>query len=75
MTSEMSFLRLLGSPRARLAFNVLSGLLVVVVGAVVTRHFIAHGWPLHNANIYGVVGAGVLFLAAFAFKAWGWQRL
>src|SRR5258708_34467257 len=75
MTSEMSFLRLLGSPRARLAFNVLSGLLVVGVGVVTTRHFITHGWPLHHANVLGVLGAGALFLAAFAFKAWGWQRL
>lgn len=75
MTSKMSFLRLLGSPRARLAFNVLSGLLVVGVGVVTTRHFITHGWPLHHANVLGVLGAGALFLAAFAFKAWGWQRL
>ena len=75
MTSEMSFLRLLGSPRARFAFNAISGLLVVGVGIVTTRHFIAHGWPLHHANVLGVIGAGALFLAAFAFKAWGWQRL
>jgi hypothetical protein len=71
----MSFLRLLGSPRARVVFNVLSGLLVVGVGIVATRHFITHGWPLHHANVWGVLGAGALFLAAFGFKAWGWQRL
>jgi hypothetical protein len=75
MTSRMSFLRLLGSPRARLVFNVISGLLVVGVGIVTTRHFITHGWPLHDANVWGVLAAGALFLAAFAFKAWGWQRL
>jgi hypothetical protein len=75
MTSEMSFLRLLGSPRARLAFNVLSGLLALGVGILTTRHFIANGWPLGHAKVFGVIGAGILFLAAFAFKAWGWQRL
>lgn len=75
MTSRMSFLRLLGSRRARLAFNVLSGLLVVGVATVTVRHFITHGWPIHHANVLGVIGAGALFLAAFAFKAWGWQRL
>ena len=33
------------------------------------------GWPLANADPLLVVAAGVLFLFAYAFKAWGWQRL
>jgi hypothetical protein len=75
MTSEMSFLRLLGSPRARLAFNVLSVLVAVGLGVLTTRHFVANGWPLGHAKVLGVIGSGGLFLAAYAFKAWGWQRL
>lgn len=71
----MSSLRLLGSPRARFAFNVLSVGAAVVVGVLTARHFIANGWPLGHAKVLGVVGAGALFLAAFGFKAWGWQRL
>ena len=34
-----------------------------------------HGWPIHHANIGLVVLTGVIFLAAYSFKAWGWQRL
>jgi uncharacterized membrane protein YbhN (UPF0104 family) len=33
------------------------------------------GWPLAHANPYLVGAAGALFVAAFGFKAWGWQRL
>jgi hypothetical protein len=71
----MSSFRLLSSPRARLAFNVLSALVAVTVGTLTARHFIANGWPLGHANVLGVVVAGLLFLVAFGFKAWGWQRL
>ena len=39
------------------------------------RHFIQNGWPLGHANVLGVLGAGALFLGAYGFKAWGWQRL
>jgi uncharacterized membrane protein YbhN (UPF0104 family) len=71
----MSFLRLLGTRRARIAFNVVSGVIAIVVGIFTTRHFIANGWPLGHAKVLGVVAAGSLFLAAFGFKAWGWHRL
>src|SRR5947207_10636776 len=33
------------------------------------------GWPLASADPLLVVAAGILFLFAYAFKAWGWQRL
>jgi hypothetical protein len=71
----MSFLRLLGSRRARIAFNIVSCLVAVVVGVMTARHFIANGWPLGHANVFGVLGAGALFFGAFGFKAWGWHRL
>jgi uncharacterized membrane protein YbhN (UPF0104 family) len=72
---KMSFLRLLGSRRARIAFNIVSIAVGIVVGLMTARHFISNGWPLGHANVFGVVGAGALFLAAFGFKAWGWHRL
>ena len=33
------------------------------------------GWPLHHADPVLVGAAAFLFLIAYAFKAWGWQRL
>jgi Lysylphosphatidylglycerol synthase TM region len=75
MTSEMGLLRILGSRRARIAFNVVSAVVAVGVGLLTARHFMNHGWPLGHADVVGVVAAGALFLAAYAFKAWGWQRL
>lgn len=52
--------------------SVLSGLGVSVLAG---RHFADTGWPLAGANLRLVAGAGFLFLLAFAFKAYGWQRL
>ena len=71
----MSLPRLLYSRRARLAFNIVSAALALCVGALIAKHFVRHGWPLSHANVVGVLAAGALFLAAYAFKAWGWQRL
>jgi uncharacterized membrane protein YbhN (UPF0104 family) len=71
----MAFLRLFATRRVRIAFNVLSAVVAIAVGIVTTRHFISNGWPLGHAKILGVVAAGGLFLAAYGFKAWGWQRL
>jgi|SRR5579872_3860446 len=71
----MSLLRICGSRRARLAFNVTSALIAIAVGILTARHFIANGWPLGHAKVLGVLAAGGLFLAAYGFKAWGWSRL
>jgi uncharacterized membrane protein YbhN (UPF0104 family) len=71
----MSLPRLFCSRRARLAFNVSSVAVALGVGALMARHFVRNGWPLAHANVVGVLGASALFLAAYAFKAWGWQRL
>ena len=51
------------------------GLIVATVTALTVRHFVVHGWPLRSANAGLVVAAAALFLAAFAFKAFGWRRV
>jgi len=71
----MGFLRILGTRRARITFNVVGSVIGLGVAILTTRHFVQNGWPLGEANVLGVVGAGALFLAAYGFKAWGWQRL
>jgi uncharacterized membrane protein YbhN (UPF0104 family) len=50
-------------------------LVAVVVGLLVARHFARTGWPLHRANFWLVALAALIFLAAYAAKAWGWQHL
>src|SRR5438067_4108695 len=67
--------RLAGSRRVRIAVNALfiSGALAAAV--LTALHFVQSGWPLASADPLLVVAAGILFLFAYAFKAWGWQRL
>jgi uncharacterized membrane protein YbhN (UPF0104 family) len=50
-------------------------LAALAVGFLVARHFARSGWPLHRANFWLVGLAAVIFLAAYAAKAWGWQHL
>jgi uncharacterized membrane protein YbhN (UPF0104 family) len=75
MHQTMAFLRMLRTRRARIAFNVVSAAVGIAVGIATTRHFVQNGWPLGHAKILGVFVAGGLFVAAYGFKAWGWQRL
>lgn len=67
--------RMLSSRRARLGFNVASVTLASGLGYLAVRHFASTGWPLAGADLPLVAAAGVLFLAAYAFKAFGWHRL
>ena len=71
----MRALRLFHSPRLRAVAHVAFAAGGLAMAFVIARHLAAHGWPFAGASIPGVVAAGVLFLAAFAFKAWGWQQL
>ncbi|MDP9286185.1 MAG: lysylphosphatidylglycerol synthase domain-containing protein [Actinomycetota bacterium] len=50
-------------------------LVALAVGFLVARHFARTGWPLHRANFWLVGLAAVIFLGAYAAKAWGWQHL
>lgn len=67
--------RLAGSRRVRIAFNAVFVSGALAAAALTMLHFVHSGWPLANANPLLVVAAGILFLFAYAFKAWGWQRL
>src|SRR5712691_483452 len=59
----------------RMAFNGVFVAVALIAAALTALHFVHTGWPLAKADPLLVVAAGMLFLAAFAFKAWGWQRL
>ena len=61
--------------RLKPLLNILAVAFALSVGGLVVRHFLIHGWPIHHANVWLVVLTGFIFLAAYGFKAWGWQRL
>src|SRR5712691_5806347 len=67
--------RLLRSRKVRIVANVLFASSLLTVSVVSARHFMSAGWPLHHADPVLVAAAIILFLIAYAFKAWGWQRL
>ena len=67
--------RLAASRRVRIALNTVFVSGALTAAALTALHFIHSGWPLGSADPLLVVAAGVLFLFAYAFKAWGWQRL
>jgi hypothetical protein len=50
-----------------------SAFVLVALGttALVARHFAHTGWPLHDANLWLVGLAALIFLVAYAAKAWG----
>jgi hypothetical protein len=46
-----------------------------VILAIAGRSLIDSGWPLTRGNPALIATAGVLFLVAYGFKAYGWRRL
>ena len=71
----MPSLSLLSDKRFQLLLNGGFGVVLLVVAVFSTRHFLHGGWPLHHADPVLVAASALLFLIAYAFKAWGWQRL
>lgn len=67
--------RLAGSRRARICLNALFITVALIAALLTALHFAHSGWPLANADPLLVIAAAILFLFAYAFKAWGWQRL
>src|SRR5215469_15547104 len=68
-------MRLLSNRKIQLVLNVGFGLALLGVAFFSVRHFVGSGWPIHHADPALVTGAALVYLAAYAFKAWGWQRL
>jgi uncharacterized membrane protein YbhN (UPF0104 family) len=66
---------LLRNRKVQILLNGGLGLGLLAVSYFSVKHFIKGGWPLHHADPVLVVAAAFLFLIAYAFKAWGWQRL
>jgi uncharacterized membrane protein YbhN (UPF0104 family) len=67
--------RLAGSRRARICLNAIFISIALIAAVLTGLHFANTGWPLANADPMLVIAAGILFFFAYAFKAWGWQRL
>ena len=63
------------SRRGRRLINGLSVLFAVATGYLAARHFAGTGWPLADADYTLVAASGLCFVLAYAFKAYGWQRL
>ena len=66
---------LLSNRKVQVLLNGGLGLGLLAVAFFSAKHFIRGGWPLHDADPILVGAAAFLFLIAYAFKAWGWQRL
>jgi hypothetical protein len=74
-TATTAVMRLISNRKVQLLLNGGFGLVLLAVAFFSARHFVGSGWPIHHADPFLVSGAALLFLAAAAFKAWGWQRL
>jgi hypothetical protein len=65
----------LTNKKVQILLNAGFGLVLLVVAYFSAMHFIKSGWPLHHADPLMVGASALLFFVAYAFKAWGWQRL
>src|SRR5437588_297363 len=74
-TVATAVMRLLSNRKVQLVLNGGFGLVLLGVAFFSVRHFMGGGWPIHHADPLLVSCAAALFLVAYAFKAWGWQRL
>ena len=66
---------LLLNKKVQVLLNAGFGVVLLVVAFFSARHFMRSGWPLHHADPLLVGASALLFFCAYAFKAWGWQRL
>jgi hypothetical protein len=63
------------SQRGRLAVAFAFAIVTTGILAVAGRSLIDSGWPLAHGNPGLVAAAGLLFVLAYGFKAYGWRRL
>ncbi len=67
--------RVLTNRKVQIGLNGGFAVVLLVVMVVGGRKFAHSGFALRHADPLLLSGATVLFLVAYAFKAWGWQRL
>lgn len=65
----------LRAPVVRRALNLGLLLFGLAVTALAGRQVAGMGWPLRHADVGLAAGAGVLFLAGYGVKAYGWKLL
>jgi uncharacterized membrane protein YbhN (UPF0104 family) len=63
------------SRRGKTIVTVVSAALAAGALLIAIRHFLAEGWPLRGGDPAIIATVGVLFLLAYALKAFGWARL
>jgi uncharacterized membrane protein YbhN (UPF0104 family) len=72
LAATLVFLR---SRRGRIVTSVAVGALGLGFLIVAVLRFADSPWPLSKGNPWLVVGAGLLILLSYGFKAFGWRRL
>jgi hypothetical protein len=67
--------RYLANTKVQVALNGGLAIVLLAIALVGGRKFAHNGFALRHADPLLLSGATFLFLIAYAFKAWGWQRL
>jgi hypothetical protein len=74
-SASSALVRLGRSPRGRLAVSLGLAIVTTAILALAGRSLLDSGWPLAHGNPGLVAAAGLLFVLAYGFKAYGWRRL
>lgn len=70
-----SLIRVSGSRRGRLGVSLGLAIVTTAILALAGRSLLDSGWPLAEGNPGLIAAAGLLFVLAYGFKAYGWRRL
>ena len=63
------------SRRGRLAVSLVISIVTTAILAFAARSLVDAGWPFSQGNPGLIAVAGLLFVLAYGFKAYGWRRL